>query len=116
MIKEEDLKMSDFDLLLIPGAMNPLHLVLHADFLREAYAAGKVIAAICHGPIPVAAADLVKGRVITGWLASEHAVEIMGGRFMPELAAAIGGKIVTGRTPPEAPEFIDACTAALLKF
>jgi len=116
LIKEEDLKMSDFDLLLIPGAMNPLHLVLHADFLREAYAAGKVIAAICHGPIPVAAADLVKGRVITGWLASEHAVEIMGGRFMPELAAAIDGRIVTGRTPPEAPEFIDACTAALLKF
>lgn len=115
-VNEADLTVSDFDLLLIPGAMNPLHLVLHADFLRKAYAAGRIVAAICHGPIPVAAADLVKGRVITGWLACQHSVEIMGGKFMPELAAAIDGRIVTGRTPPEAPEFIDACTAALLKF
>lgn len=115
-IKDTDLTMEDFDLLFILGAMNPLHLAaLHRDFLRNAYANGKIIAAICHGPIPVAAADLVKGRVIAGWLASEDAVNIMGGKFMRELAAAIDGRIVTGRTPPEVPEFIDACTAALLR-
>jgi len=115
-IKEEDLKMSDFDLLWIPGAMNPLHIAaLHREFLRDAYAAGKIIAAICHGPIPVAAADLARGRKLAGWLACEDSVNIMGGQFMPEWAAAIDGRIVSGRTPPEVPEFVDACTAALLR-
>jgi len=115
-VKEKDLKMSDFDLLWIPGAMNPLQIAaLHRDFLRDAYAAGKIIAVICHGPIPAAAADLVRGRKIAGWLACEDSVNIMGGQFMPDWAAAIDGRIVSGRTPPEVPEFVDACTAALLR-
>jgi len=41
-------------------------------------------------------------------------VNIMGGKFMPDWAAAIDGQIVSGRTPPEVPEFVDAMTAALL--
>ncbi len=115
-IKEKDLKMSDFDLMYIPGAFNPWRItVLHRGFIGHAYAAGKFIAPICHGPIPVAAADLVKGKKLTGWLASEDAVNIMGGIFKPEWAAAIDGQIVSGRTPPEVPEFVDAITAALLK-
>lgn len=115
-IKDKDLKMSDFDLMYIPGAFNPWRItVLHRDFLRDAYAAGKFIAPICHGPIPVAAADLVSGKKLTGWLASEDAVNLMGGKFMPDWAAAIDGQIVSGRTPPEVPEFVDAITAALLQ-
>jgi len=115
-IKEKDLRMSDFDLMYIPGAFNPWRItVLHRNFIGDAYAAGKWIAPICHGPIPVAAADLVKGRKVAGWLASEDAVNIMGGKFMPDWAAAIDGQIVSGRTPPEVPEFVDAITAALLK-
>jgi hypothetical protein len=34
--------------------------------------------------------------------------------FMPEWAA-IDGQIVSGRTPPEVPEFVDAMTAAILQ-
>jgi protease I len=116
-IKGEDLKMSDFDCLIIPGAFNPWQItVLHRDFLRDAYAAGKIIAAICHGPIPLAAADLLKGRHVAGWLAVEDSVNIMGGTFHPDWAAAIDGRIVTGRTPPEVPEFVDAITEALLRY
>lgn len=115
-IKAEDLKMSDFDLLWIPGAMNPLQIAaLHREFLRDAYAAGKIVAVICHGPIPAAAADLVRGKKVAGWLACQDSVNIMCGEFMPDWAAAIDGELVSGRTPPEVPEFVDACTAALLK-
>ncbi len=115
-IKEEKLKMDDFDLLFIPGAFNPWQItVLHRGFLRDAYAAGKIIAAICHGPIPVAAADLVKGRKMAAWLASKDPINIMGGIFMPDWAAAIDGQHVTGRTPPEVPEFVDAMTEGLLR-
>ena len=89
--------------------------MLHQNFLRQAYQGGKIVASICHGPIPVAAAGLAQGKQMTGWLACKDPVEIMGGKFRPEWAAAIDGRIVSGRTPPEVPEFVDAITAALLK-
>jgi protease I len=115
-IEQKDLKMSDFDLVYIPGAFNPWNInALHRDWLRDAYANGKLIAPICHGPIPVSAADLIQGKKCCGWMASKHAVNAMGGKFMPDWAAAIDGQIVSARTPPEAPEFVDAMTEALLR-
>ena len=114
----KDIKLSDFDVVIITGAFNPWNVVATGTFewLKEPYAAGKTVAAICHGAIPLAAADLVKGKNMTGWLASKDSVEIMGGKFNPqEWAATIDGQIVTGRTPPELPEFLDAISVALLR-
>lgn len=113
----KDVKMSDFDVVVITGAFNPWNVVATgtSEWLKEPHAAGKLIAAICHGAIPVAAADLVIGKKITGWLASKDSVEIMGGEFNPtDWAAVIDGQIVSGRTPPEIPEFLDAISVALL--
>ena len=114
----KDVKLSDFDVVIITGAFNPWNVVATgtSEWLKEPYAAGKILAAICHGAIPLAAADLVKGKKLTGWMASKDSVEIMGGEFQPaEWAAAIDGRIVSGRTPPELPEFIDAISVALLQ-
>ncbi len=114
-IKEEDLSMDDFDIVWIPGAFNPWQItVLHRDFLRDAYGAGKIIGAICHGAIPVAAADLVRGKKCAGWLACEPSVKIMGGIHNWDWSAVIDGQIVTGRVPMDVPEFVDAMTEALL--
>ncbi len=115
--KLKDVKMSDFDIVQIPGAFCPWNMVEtgHTDWLKEACSAGKIIAAICHGPIALAAADLVKNKKMTGWLASKDSVEIMGGTFNTDWAACIDGQLVTGRTPPEIPEFVDAITEALLR-
>jgi protease I len=113
----KDLRLSEFDVAIITGAFNPWNVVATGttEWVKEAYAAGKLIAAICHGAIPLAAADLVQGRKLTGWAASKDSVEIMGGQFRPaEWAAAIDGQIVSGRTPPEIPEFLDAICVALL--
>ena len=115
-LKKEEIGLGNFDLVWIPGAFNPWQItVLHLDFLKKAYNAGKIVASICHGPIPVAAAGLAKGKKMTGWDACKDPIEIMGGTFKPEWAAAIDGRIVTGKTPPQVPEFVDAITAALLK-
>jgi len=114
----KDVKTADFDIAVITGAFNPWNMVATGttEWLKGAYAAGKMIAAICHGPIALAAADMVKGKKLTGWLASKDSVEIMGGEFKPrEWAAAIDGRIVSGRTPQEVPEFLDAITVALLE-
>jgi protease I len=83
------------------------------EFLKKANAAGKVMAYICHGPIPMAAADLVKGKKIAAWLASADSIRIMGGEHNWDWAATVDGNHATGRTPPEIPEFIDAINVAL---
>jgi len=107
--------MSSFDIVWIPGAFNPWNIAkLHTEFLKDAYNNGKIVAAICHGPIPLAKAGLLKGKKVAGWLASYDSVQIMGGDFLTDAAAIIDGRIVTGRTPPEVPEFTDAMTGALL--
>jgi len=117
-IKAEDLKMSDFDLLFIHGAMNPWRLTVGPaaqEFLRDAYAYGKIIASICHGPIPVATAGILQGKKSAGWLAVEDSVKLMGGSYNWDWAAVVDGNAVTGRTPPEVPEFVDAITLSLLR-
>lgn len=111
------MSMVDFDVVQIPGAFCPWNIVVAGDpeeFLVRAYDAGKIIAAICHGPIPLSAANLVEGRKIAGWLASKDAVGIMGGTYSWDWSAVIDGPIVTGRVPDDIPEFLDAVTAALL--
>ncbi|WP_319476355.1 DJ-1/PfpI family protein [Marispirochaeta aestuarii] len=118
MIKDlKEIKMSDFDLVVITGAFNPWNIVATGttDWLIDAWCADKIVAAICHGAIPMAAADLVHGKKVTGWAAAKDSVEIMGGKFYSDdWAAAIDGRLVTGRTPPEIPEFLDAISIALL--
>jgi protease I len=85
------------------------------EFLKEAFNAGKLIAPICHGAIPVAAADLVKGRHLAGVGACNDAVTIMGGKHSGDWSAVIDGPIVSGRVPVDVPEFLDAISAALLR-
>jgi len=113
-----EIDMGEFDGLLIPGAFNPWNMIeagAPLEFLKKADAAGKILSYMCHGPIPVAAADLVQGKKITGWLASKDAVTSMGGEFNADWAVALDGNHVSGRTTPELPEFIDAITVALLR-
>ena len=114
--KLKDVKLSEIDAVMIPGAFCPWNMLFTPEcleFLKKANAAGKVMAYICHASIPMAAADLVKGKKIAGWLACSDAVKIMGGEHNFEWAATVDGKHATGRTPPEVPEFIDAINVAL---
>jgi len=116
--KLSEIGMGEFDGLLIPGASCPWNMIeagTPLEFLKNADAAGKILSYMCHGPIPVSAADLVKGKKITGWLASKDAVISMGGDFNADWAATIDGNHVSGRTPPELPEFLDAITEAFLR-
>jgi putative intracellular protease/amidase len=116
--KLAEIGMDEFDGLLIPGAFCPWNMIEAGkplEFLKKANAAGKVLSYMCHGPIPVSAADLVQGKKITGWLACKDAVTSMGGEFNADWSVSLDGNHVSGRTTPELPEFIDAITLALLR-
>jgi protease I len=115
--KLSEINIEDLDVVQIPGAFCPWNMIESGkpvEFLKKAHDAGKIIAAICHGPIALAAADLVKGKKIAGWLACKDAVTIMGSTYNYDWSAVIDGQIVTGRTPPDVPEFLDATTEAIL--
>jgi protease I len=105
------------DVVKIPGAFCPWNMIEAGDpieFLKRADEAGKLIAAICHGPIPLAAADLVAGKRLAGFAACSDAVTIMGGAYNGDWSAVVDGRIVTGRVPSDIPEFVDAVTYRLL--
>ncbi len=104
------------DLVMIPGAFCPWNMVearTPLTSLRTFASAGTPIAAICHGAIPLSAAELVSGRQIAGVGACRDHVRIMGGSFLPDASAIVDGAIVTGRVPADVPEFLDAITYAL---
>jgi len=111
-----DLSVDDFDAVMIPGAFCPWNCLDEGspvDLCRRAADAGKVVAAICHGPLVLAAADLVDGRRIAGFTACRDDVITMGARYDFAWPAMIDGNIVTGRVPDDVPEFVDAITDAL---
>ena len=111
-----DLGLDDFDAVMIPGAFCPWNCLddgSPVELCRRAAAAGKVVAAICHDPLVLAAADLVDGRRIAGFAACRDDVITMGARYDVAWPAMIDGNIVTGRVPDDVPEFVDAVTDAL---
>ena len=85
------------------------------EFLKSANEAGKMIAYMCHGPNAVAAAGIIEGRKSTGWVSCIPGFEARGGEFCADWSATVDGNIVSGRTTPELPEFVDAMTVGLLR-
>ena len=66
----DQVKADDYDALLIPGGVSPDHLRVDkrmVEFVKAFDKAGKLIAAVCHGPQLLIAAHLVKGRTLTAW-------------------------------------------------
>lgn len=81
-VKLVDLKSTGFDAIFIPGGHGPMFdLPDNSDLqrlLREFHEAGKIIAAVCHGPVGLVSATLadgtplVKGKVLTSYTYSEE--------------------------------------------
>ena len=97
----EEIKVEDYDGLVIPGGRGPEYLRLNAkvlDVVRHFDKAGKPIAALCHGPQILAAAGVLKGRKLNAYPACAPEVELAGGTFVPVdfSDAVVDGNLVTG--------------------
>ena len=111
-----ELSLTEFDAIMIPGAFCPWHCIedeYPVDLVKRSYHAGKVIAAICHGPLVFAAADLVRGKNVAAYAACSDDLKTMGANYDPSWPAVIDGNMVTARVPDDVPEFVDAITDAL---
>jgi protease I len=96
-----EIKVEDYDALVIPGGRAPEYLRLDSRLLevvRHFAKTNKPIAAICHGAQILTAADVVKGRKVSAYPAVGPEVTSAGGTFV-KLGfeeAVTDGNLVTG--------------------
>lgn len=99
---------SDYDALLLPGGViNPDALRLEPAaiaFVAAFAAAGKPIAAICHGPWTLIDAEAVKGRKLTSWPSLQADLRNAGATWVDE-EVVVDGPLVTSRKPDDLPAF-----------
>ena len=103
-----DASASDYDGLVLPGGVaNPDNLRTHPEavsFVRDFFAAGKPVAAICHGPWTLIEADVVKGRKLTSWPSLQTDLRNAGAEWVDEEVIVDKG-LVTSRKPDDLEAF-----------
>ena len=111
-------KVSDYDAVFIPGgAWNPDNLRQDADvikFLQDFNRSGKLIAAICHAPVVLASADLLKGKKLTGYWNIQVDLKNAGGTML-EQPVVTDGNLITSRHPIDVADFSRAVEEWLRK-
>lgn len=110
-----EVRAAEFDALILPGGvLNPDSLRSHAPaiaLVRAFVAAGKPVAAICHGPWLLVEADVLRGRKATCWPSIATDLRNAGAQLVDE-AAVVDGNIISGRSPEDVEQF----TAALIEL
>lgn len=108
-----DASPDDFAGLVLPGGVaNPDALRLDAaavGFVRDAVAADRPVAAICHAIWMLVEADVLRGRRVTSWPSLQTDVRNAGGTWVDEEVVR-DGRLITSRKPDDLPNF----NAALL--
>lgn len=110
-----DICVEETDCLLFPGGYSPDALRLNNDVLdltRRCHTAGKIVAAICHGPWIFVSAGIAKGVKACGYDAV-HDDLINAGAELLDLPAVRDGNIITGRVPDDLPDFCEEIVQAL---
>jgi protease I len=98
----------DYDALLLPGGVaNPDALRMEpraVQFVRAFFKAKKPVAAICHGPIMLIEAGVVKGRRLTSFPSIKTDLKNAGARWVNS-KVVVDGDLVTSRKPADIPAF-----------
>ena len=106
-----DARAEDYDALMIAGGRAPEYLRLDERLIaivRSFAKADKPIAAICHAAQILAAADVIRGRRVSGYSACAPEVRLAGGEFVntaPDRAIR-DGNLVSGFAWSAHPQFL----------
>ena len=108
-IKEAHGRIDEYDGLLLPGGvMNPDQLRMDdraKEFVREFFAKGKPVGAICHGPQILIDCDVLQGRKVTSYGSIKQDLKNAGARWEDREVVCDQG-LVTSRTPDDLPAFV----------
>ena len=114
----DQIKVQDYDAVFIPGgAWNPDNLRYDKDVIRiiqDFNKSGKLIAAICHAPVVLASADILKGKKLTGYWNIQVDLKNAGG-IVQEAPVVSDGNLITSRHPIDVADFSRAVEKWLVK-
>jgi protease I len=107
----DEVQEQDYDALVVPGGRAPEYIRLNqrvVDIVRHFNSSGKPIAAICHGLQLLAAANVVRGKEVTGYPACAPEVKLAGGSWVdtPINEAIADGSLVTAPAWPAHPAWL----------
>jgi protease I len=101
-------KATDYDALLLPGGvMNPDALRTEpaaVRFVKAFFKAGKPVGAICHGPIMLIEAGVLRGRHLTSFPSIQTDARNAGARWTNQ-TVVVDRNLVTSRKPADIPAF-----------
>ena len=106
---------SNFDALIIPGGYGPDRLRRHASVLklvRDCYAEGKIVAAICHAGWVLVSAGVLQGKTATCFPSIKDDVVNAGAKYVDQEVVR-DGNLITSRTPDDLPAFCRGIISAL---
>lgn len=105
----------DFDAVIVPGGWAPDHMRMrHAmvDLVRDIAAAGKLVAAIGHGPMVLISAKLVGDRMVTCWPSIAVDIKNAGGLYT-DTPVVEDGNLITSRRADDVAVFCEAIVRRL---
>ena len=103
-----DVDPADYLAVVVPGGRAPEYIRNDDDakrIVRHFFNINAPVAALCHGPMLLAAAGVLHGRISSAYPALQVDVEAGGGTFTNG-AAVVDGNLVTGRAWPDHPEWM----------
>jgi protease I len=114
----DEVKEQDYDALMVPGGRAPEYLRLNArvlEIVRHFAHENKPIAAICHGPQLLAAANVLRGKRVSAYPACAPEVELTGATFAKIAidGAVTDGNLVTAPAWPAHPAWLAQFLAVL---
>lgn len=113
----EAVSAADFEAVIVPGGYAPDRMRRHAAVLklvRDCFAQGKVVAAICHaGWVPISA-GILKGKTATCFSSIKDDLINAGATYV-DREVVRDGNLITSRTPDDLPAFCREIIAALSK-
>jgi len=115
-----DVKVEDYDALIIPGGRAPEYLRLNKEVIamvKHFFETNKPVAAVCHGPQLLAAAGVLEGKKCSAYPACQPEVELAKGLFveLPVDQAITDGNLVTAPAWPAHPAWLAQFYALLDK-
>jgi len=107
--------MKDFDAVIIPGGWAPDVLRRYQSVLkivRDAFAQGKIVGAICHAGSVLVSANVLKGRTATCVAAIKDDMVNAGATYV-DREVVRDGNLITSRVPNDLPAFMREIVKAM---
>ncbi len=98
----------EYELLILPGGKAPAVLSKNEallELVRHFMAAGKTVAAICHGPLILAAAGVLANRRVTCYHKVAAELQRAGADYL-DASVVVDGNLITSRIPKDLPDFM----------